>query len=160
MPTFEIPTGSSISKNKLTYRIHKWKAPCAKAPKCGSFTYNHEKGGMTCEWADANAFLTWLTAEELEKAMELIVSQVEQSDSLICGSSACTGAPGNTQAGSTMITTGPPNGKGQSHQRRQAADAALLSNCIQTLTRSSGSTKRSMITRLAMRISALPDCWT
>ena len=35
------------------------------------------------EWADANTFLTWLTAEELEKAMELIVSQVEQSDSPI-----------------------------------------------------------------------------
>ena len=38
---------------------------------------------MTCEWADADAFLTWLTAEELEKAMEPIVSQVEQSDSPI-----------------------------------------------------------------------------
>ena len=83
MPTFEIPTGSSISKNKLTYCIHKQKAPCAKAPKHRSFTYNHEKGGMTHEWADADMFLTWLTAKELEKAMELIVSQVEQLDSLI-----------------------------------------------------------------------------
>ena len=35
------------------------------------------------EWADADVFLTWLAAEELEKCIELIVSQVEQSDSLI-----------------------------------------------------------------------------
>ena len=83
MPAFKIPTGPSITKNKLTYRTHKWKAPCAKAPKCGSITYDREKGGMMREWADADAFLTWLAAEELEKAIELIVSQVERSDSPI-----------------------------------------------------------------------------
>ena len=43
MPTFEIPTGSSMSENKLTYHVHKWKAPHAEAPKLGSFTYNCEK---------------------------------------------------------------------------------------------------------------------
>ena len=83
MSTFEILTGPSISENKLTYRVHSRKAPGTDAPKRGSITYNREKGGMTREWADADAFLTWLAAEELEKSIELIVSQVERSDSPI-----------------------------------------------------------------------------
>jgi hypothetical protein len=38
---------------------------------------------MTWEWADTDTFLTWLATEEMEKSIELIVSQVEQSDSPI-----------------------------------------------------------------------------
>ena len=83
MPTFEIPTGPPIAENKLTLRTHKRKALRAEAPKRGSITYDREKGGMTREWADADAFLTWLAAEEMEKSIELIVSQVERSDSPI-----------------------------------------------------------------------------
>jgi hypothetical protein len=83
MATFKIPTGPAISKNKLTYCVHKQKACSTEAPECGSITYDCEKGGMTWEWADANIFLTWLANKELEKSIELIVSQVERSDSPI-----------------------------------------------------------------------------
>ena len=58
MPAFDIPTGPPNAENKLTYCVHKQKACSAEAPKCGSITYNHKKGGMTWEWADADMFLT------------------------------------------------------------------------------------------------------
>ena len=35
------------------------------------------------EWADIDAFLTWLATEEAEKSIQLIVSQVKRSDSSI-----------------------------------------------------------------------------
>jgi len=38
---------------------------------------------MTHEWDNDQQFLAWLTAEESNKAIELIVSQVLKSDSLI-----------------------------------------------------------------------------
>ena len=80
MPTFDIPTGPSITENKLAYSTQKRKAPRAAALECGSITYDREKGGLTREWADDNAFFTWLTAEQDEKSIQLIVSQVERSD--------------------------------------------------------------------------------
>ena len=83
MSSFDIPTSPPIAENKLTYRIHNQKAHRANAPECRSFTYDHEKGGMTREWADADAFLAWLATEETEKSVELILSEVEQSDSTI-----------------------------------------------------------------------------
>ena len=45
-------------------------------------TYDHEKGGMTLEWANEGEFLAWLAAEESEKTIELVVSKIERSDSL------------------------------------------------------------------------------
>ena len=83
MPAFEIPTGPTIAENKLTYSIHNRKACRAEGPERGSFAYDQEKGGMTREWADTDAFLTWLATEEAEKSIKLIVSQVKRSDSLI-----------------------------------------------------------------------------
>ena len=83
MSGFDIPTGPSITENKLTYRVHKQKACRAEAPERGSITHDLEKGGMTREWADADAFLAWLATEETDKAIELILSEVEQSDSPI-----------------------------------------------------------------------------
>ena len=80
MCTFEIPTGPSVSENKLTYSSQKQKARCALAPKRGSITYDREKGGMTREWADHDEFLAWLAAEQTEKAIELIVNQTEKSE--------------------------------------------------------------------------------
>ena len=77
MSGFDIPTGPSITENKLTYRVHKQKAHCTEAPERGSITHDLEKGGMTWEWADANAFLAWLATEETDKAIELILSEVE-----------------------------------------------------------------------------------
>ena len=44
--------------------------------------YDREKGGMSLEWANKEDFWAWLAAEELEKAIELIVSQIKRSDSL------------------------------------------------------------------------------
>jgi hypothetical protein len=79
MPAFEIPTGPAVATNKHGYRVHKRKA--REAPQPGSITYDREKGGMTREWVDADAFLTWLATEEMEKSIELIVSRVERSDS-------------------------------------------------------------------------------
>jgi hypothetical protein len=80
MPSFEIPTGPSLSENKLTYSTQKQKARCTPTPKCRSITYDHEKGGMTWEWTDHNEFLAWLTAEQTEKAIEFIVYQSKKSE--------------------------------------------------------------------------------
>ena len=77
MPAFEIPTGPTITENKLTYSVHNWKACCTNGPKHESFAYDQEKGGMTQEWADIDMFLTWLATEEAEKSIKLIVSQVK-----------------------------------------------------------------------------------
>ena len=77
MPSFEILTGPTIAKNKLTYSVHNWKACRADSPEHGSFAYDQEKGGMTQEWADIDAFLTWLATEEAKKSIQLIVSQVK-----------------------------------------------------------------------------------
>ena len=87
MSVLQIPTGPPITENKHTYRVHKWKARGAEAPvtkwQRGSITYNREKGRMAREWANEDAFLAWLAAEESEKSIELVVSQIERSDSLI-----------------------------------------------------------------------------
>ena len=83
MPAFEIPTGPTITENKLTYSVHNQKARHADGPERRSFAYDQEKGGMTWEWADIDAFLTWLTTKETKKSIQLIVSQVKQSDSSI-----------------------------------------------------------------------------
>ena len=83
MSTFDIPTGPSITENRLTYRVHKRKAPRAEAPERGSITYDREKGGMEREWVDYDAFLDWLATEETQNSIEFIVSQVERSDSPI-----------------------------------------------------------------------------
>ena len=80
MPAFEIPTGPTIAENKLTYSVHNRKARRANGPECESFAYDQEKGGMTREWADIDAFLTWLATKEAKKSIQLIVSQVKQSD--------------------------------------------------------------------------------
>jgi len=45
--------------------------------QCRSITYNHKKGRMMCEWANEDAFLAWLAVKELEKSIELVISQVE-----------------------------------------------------------------------------------
>ena len=83
MPAFEIPTGPTITENKLTYSVHNQKAHHADGPERGSFAYDQEKGGMTWEWADIDTFLTWLATKETKKSIQLIVSQVKQSDSSI-----------------------------------------------------------------------------
>ena len=77
MPAFEIPTGPTITENKLTYSVHNQKACHADGPERRSFAYDQEKGGMTQEWADIDMFLTWLATEEAEKSIKLIVSQVK-----------------------------------------------------------------------------------
>ena len=79
MPSFEFPTGPSISENKLNFFTQKRKARCTLAPKRGSITYDREKRGMTREWADHDAFSAWLAAEQSEKSIELIVSQTDKS---------------------------------------------------------------------------------
>ena len=83
MSVLEIPTGPPISENKLTYRVHKWKAQRTDAPEHGSITYDHEKEGMEWEWADYNTFLDWLATKETMNSIEFIVSQVEHSDTPI-----------------------------------------------------------------------------
>ena len=83
MPTFEIPTGPTIGENKLAYSVHNRKARRAEVPERGSFAYDRQKGGMTREWADTDAFLTWLATEEAEKSIKLVVSQIKRSDSSV-----------------------------------------------------------------------------
>ena len=84
MSVLSIPTGPPISENKC---VRKRKSPCAKGPLMswcvGSITYDREKGGMTHQWDNEQEFLAWHAAEESNKVIELIVSQVLRSDSLI-----------------------------------------------------------------------------
>ncbi|KAF8259810.1 hypothetical protein EI94DRAFT_1812713 [Lactarius quietus] len=81
MLTFDIPTGPSITENRLAYRADKRKARRgADFLQRGSITYDREKGEMTQEWVDHNAFLAWLSAEESAKSIELVVSHVARSD--------------------------------------------------------------------------------
>jgi len=87
MSALGIPTGPPITENKHAYHVRKWKARRAEDPvttwQRGSITYDREKAGMTREWANEDEFSAWLAAEESKKAIELIVSQVEWSDSQI-----------------------------------------------------------------------------
>ena len=48
-----------------------------------SITHDHKKGGMMHEWADTDVFTAWLVTKEANKAIKLILSEVEQSDSTI-----------------------------------------------------------------------------
>ena len=48
----------------------------------GSLAYDHEKGGMTFKWDNNEASLIWLAAEQSDKPIELVVSQIEYSNSL------------------------------------------------------------------------------
>jgi hypothetical protein len=90
MPTFEIPTGPANTQRSIAYHVPREEARRAKrakrrvatAPK-GSMTYDREKGGMTLEWANEEEFQAWLAADESEKAIELVVSHINQSDSPI-----------------------------------------------------------------------------
>ncbi len=81
MPTFEIPTGPTITQTNLTYHGPREEVRCTKCcittMQWGSMAYDHEKGGMTLEWANEEEFLAWLAAEESEETIGLIVSQIE-----------------------------------------------------------------------------------
>ena len=111
MSSFDIPTSPPIAENKLTYRVHNRKAHRAEAPEHRSFIYDREKGGMTQEWADADAFLAWLATEETEKSVELILSEVERSDSTIWQERHLYRCARQFTAG-RKIGKGPPNRKG------------------------------------------------
>ena len=85
MPTFEIPTVPTNTQNDHAYNICREEARrserCITKPRRGSMTYDREKGGMTLEWANEGEFRAWLAAEESGNTIELIVSQIERSDS-------------------------------------------------------------------------------
>lgn len=85
MPTFEIPIGPSITERGGTSLISGAKVRrgnCAiTKPPYGSITYDREKGAMPLEWENEAEFLAWLVAEEHDKAIRLIVSRTEESDS-------------------------------------------------------------------------------
>ena len=85
MPTFEIPTGPAITQTNLAYHgpreeVRRTKR-CITTMRRGSMAYDREKGGMMLEWANEEEFLAWLAAEESEKTIGLIVSQIERSNS-------------------------------------------------------------------------------
>lgn len=84
MSTFDIPTGSPPIQGNLAYNIHREEARRAKRrqntkPKMGSFAYDREKGGMTLQWENKDAFLAWVASEESNKTIELVVSQTLRS---------------------------------------------------------------------------------
>lgn len=85
MSTFLVPTGPAITQGNLAYNVPKEEARRAKRPimtaRRGSLAYDREKGGMTLDWANEAKFQEWLAAEESEKSIELIVSQIKRSDS-------------------------------------------------------------------------------
>ena len=83
MPTFEIPTGPAVTERSLAYNVPREEARRAKrrvtSLRQGSLAYDHEKGGMTLEWANDEKFQEWLAAEESDNAIELIVSNTKYS---------------------------------------------------------------------------------
>jgi hypothetical protein len=85
MATLEIPTRPPITENNTaSSHIQKWKACHAvpiKKPQYGSYEYDCEKGKMTYKWGSEAKFGEWLAAEESKNSIELVVSQVFQSDS-------------------------------------------------------------------------------
>lgn len=85
MSTFLVPTGPAITQGSLAYDVSRVEARRAKRPNMtarrGSLAYDREKGGMTLDWANEAKFQEWLAAEESEKSIELIVSQIKRSDS-------------------------------------------------------------------------------
>ena len=80
---FDIPTGPPMSENSRVAKREVCPEDPATTTQHRSITYDHMKGGMTREWDNDAAFLAWRTTEESEKGIELNVSGVEHSDSLI-----------------------------------------------------------------------------
>src|SRR6266404_9875346 len=123
MPTFEIPAGPPVSKNTHVAKQEACPEDPATTMQRGSITYNHTKGGMTCEWDNDAAFLAWHATEECEKGMSsLQVSSSIQVHSF-GGSDVCSGACVNAQVGSGT-TNAPLSQTGRSSQRKQAASVA------------------------------------
>jgi hypothetical protein len=85
MPTFDIPTGPAITQGSLTYNVAREEACRAKrritTPRKGSLAYDREKAGMTYKWENTEEFLVWLATEQSAKSIELVVSQIEHSNS-------------------------------------------------------------------------------
>ena len=85
MPTFDIPTGPTVTQGNLAYNVLREEARRAKrritTPWKGSLAYDRDKAGMTYKGDDNDAFLVWLAAEESAKFIELVVSQIEYSNS-------------------------------------------------------------------------------
>ena len=85
MSTFEIPTGPPITQGSLAYNTSREEAHCAK--RCmmtltrGSLTYDCKKWGHTFKWPNEEGFQIWLTSEESEKTIELVMSQIKRADS-------------------------------------------------------------------------------
>lgn len=86
-PTLDIAVGSSIADNLSVYRKRKRAAnrrltdDPATTQAYGSITYDRTRGKMPLEWSNEEEFGAWLAAEESERAVELIVSNVAHSDS-------------------------------------------------------------------------------
>ncbi|KAF8268145.1 hypothetical protein EI94DRAFT_1800802 [Lactarius quietus] len=84
-PTFEIPTGPSITERGHTLLISEAQANRGKAlvkkPPYGSLAYDREKGTMPLEWRNEAEFLAWLSAEESDNGIQLILSRTVNSDS-------------------------------------------------------------------------------
>ncbi len=85
MPTFEIPTGPSITERGHSYlvsdaKLRRSKCPVTKPPY-GSIMYDHEKGEMSLDWANEDEFLVWLAAKEHKNTIKFILSHTEESGS-------------------------------------------------------------------------------
>jgi hypothetical protein len=80
IPTFNIPTGPERGITCLVPKANMRCGKCPVKPPYGSLTYDREKGEML-EWPNEDEFLAWLAAEEQGKAIQLIVSRTEESDS-------------------------------------------------------------------------------
>ena len=111
MSIFEIPVGHSIAENLRTSRTL-GSDKCRLEDPTTSNRYgsimSDQKRGMTLEWADEGEFAEWLATEELEKGIELIVSNVTYSKSplwreqriLKCSREWMGGRPTQDQSGS------------------------------------------------------------
>lgn len=85
MSTFKIPTGPAITQGSLTYNTSREEACHTKCHMMtfpqGSLAYDHKKWGHTLEWLNEEEFWIWLATEELEKTIQLVVSQIKCADS-------------------------------------------------------------------------------
>jgi hypothetical protein len=83
MPTFQILTSPPITKRGATCLVPDVKMCRGKHPPklpYGSLTYNCQKGDML-EWLNEDGFQEWLTTEEQQKMIKLIVCCTAESDS-------------------------------------------------------------------------------
>ena len=87
MLMFEIAVGPPIAENLRTYRTPSTDRRLAEDPattlRYGSIVHDRKHRKMSSKWKNEQSFLEWLAAKESKHSIELIVSNIAHSDSLL-----------------------------------------------------------------------------